>query len=78
VYKRQMEDFLTLASKLGYDEVYFQRLLNWGLFSASQYIESDVAHPKNEYNLRFRHIISRVKKRASDQRAPSIRFGVFE
>ena len=74
----EMEDFLTLASRLGYDEVYFQRLLNWGLFSASQYIESDVANPKNEYNLRFRHIISRVKKRASDQRAPSIRFGVFE
>jgi wyosine [tRNA(Phe)-imidazoG37] synthetase (radical SAM superfamily) len=74
----EMEDFLALANTLGYDEVYFQRLLNWGLFSTNQYIENDVAHPRNEYNLLFKSILTRVKARASDQRAPSIRFGVFE
>jgi len=75
---REMQDFLGLAIELGFDQVYYQRLLNWGLFSSKEYLYKDVANPLNpEYNS-FKSALSRIKKQSESLVLPYIRFGVLE
>ncbi len=50
---REMPLFVELGKKLGVDKVYFQRISNWGTFSAKEYQERDVLNPQHPLHQHF-------------------------
>lgn len=55
---REMGDFVDLAKRVGADRVYFERLTNWGTFSADDYEEKAVFSPSHPLHEEFLAAIS--------------------
>lgn len=43
----QIAEFVELAHQYSADQIFFQRLDNWGTYSPSEFVKLDVAHPEN-------------------------------
>lgn len=74
----EMEQFFNLASDLGFDQVYYQRFLNWGQFKTSDLIQLDVGHVLNPDYHQFSVILERIRFISQTRLSPSIRLGVFD
>ena len=49
---REMPEFVKLGKELGVDQVYFQRISNWGTYSKVEFLKKDMAaptHPEYEH-----------------------------
>tara|TARA_Y100000780_G_scaffold159130_1_gene144280 strand:- start:174469 stop:175596 length:1128 start_codon:yes stop_codon:yes gene_type:complete len=49
----EMPQFVKLGKELGVDQVYFQRISNWGTYSREEFKRKDMAHPQHAQYKRF-------------------------
>jgi len=74
---REMVSFYELADEVGFDQVYYQRLLNWGMYTSEEYQSLDVANPLNINNNELIDIVQEIKIRSLKSPQLSVRFGAF-
>ncbi|MCR9204448.1 MAG: hypothetical protein NXH75_07725, partial [Halobacteriovoraceae bacterium] len=53
---REMPEFVQLGKSLGVDQVYFQRISNWGTFSDEDYNKRDILSPKHPLHNHFKDV----------------------
>ena len=72
-----MLSFYELAVRVGFDQVYYQRLLNWGMYTSEEYLQLDVANPSNIHNKELIDIVQELKTRSLSSPQLTVRFGAF-
>ena len=73
----EMIAFYDLAEQLCFDQVYYQRLLNWGMYTTEEYNRLDVAQASN---IRYKDLINHLNEiQVRSLKSPqlSVRFGAF-
>ena len=72
-----MISFYDLAEQLSFDQVYYQRLLNWGMYTSEEYQSLDVAQSSNIRNKDLINYLHEIKTRSRKSPRLSVRFGAF-
>lgn len=73
----EMISFYDLAEQLSFDQVYYQRLLNWGMYTSEEYHSLDVAQSSNIRNKDLINYLHEIKTRSRKSTRLSVRFGAF-
>jgi hypothetical protein len=69
--------FYDLAEQLCFDQVYYQRLLNWGMYTTEEYNRLDVAQASNIHYKDLINHLNEIQVRSLKSPQLSVRFGAF-